>query len=262
MIVHRDDIIIALSTQSKTSTLILQREFERHVSAGAVKLIDDISEIKKFPISALIVYVAPTIDRSGALLDELIERNHWLNEREIAIIALCSEQNFQIADRLFRAGVHDCWPTDPESLSSLAGWIIRYVRRNTLNPKQNKSHNNELSVLAEDIRRKTFHETVATVTHKINNPLSAILAISERALSVSTDRESAGIEPMSQIHECADRILEVTTQLLNLAQPDSIETAAGSMIDVSTSLSEENQIAALARRRFAYRGLPDKLTTS
>lgn len=261
MIEQQSNIIIALSTQHKTATLILQRALERRLPAGVVRLVDEIAQIKDFPISALIVYVAPTIDRSGALLDELIERNSWLIEREIEIIALCSDGSAQVADRLFRAGALDCWPTDPESLSSLAAWIIRYVRRNTLRPKENKFPDNERADLVEDIRRKTFHDTVATVTHQINNPLSAILAISERALSGSANAERAEFEPMSQIHECADRILEVTSQLQDLTQPDSIETAAGPMIDITASQSEDSQIVALARRRFAYSRLPEKLTS-
>lgn len=253
------NIIVALSTQHKTAMLILQRALERGLSAGELRIFDDIAELRDFPSESPIVCVAPAIDRTGALLDEIIVRNGWLSERGIDIIALCYDNDAHITDRLFRAGVHDCWPADPESLSSLAAWIIRYVQRESFKPKENKSDADLSAGLAEDVRRKTYRETAASISHHIISPLSAILAISERAL-MGADLGSAESERLRQIYECAEHILGVTNELLDSDPPDSIETAAGAKIDLSSLRSEETKIAALARRRFAFKSLPETLT--
>lgn len=86
--------------------------------------------------------------------------------------------------------------------------------------------------------RHIVSAVAATLRHRINNPLMAISANVEMMLKNREVLDKDIIDKIEQIGLCAERIKDVTEQLTNLESIRFQDTAAGRMIDLESSDTE------------------------
>lgn len=167
-------------------------------------------------------------------LEECIASYSSLQTEWVEVIALIQRADEKLIRRLFAAGVSDYLTIESGSSGLVADYLYRRAQRlQALYPNTAmRDRTKEGGDLAAEIRRVTFTETVATLNHQINNPLSVILGDTEMMLNDSSaDLSARTISRLRQIHSSAAQISAATERLSQLRDPQSQLTPAGLMID-------------------------------
>ncbi len=169
----------------------------------------------------------------------------------LASFALTDSSEPEFLQELYEFGVTDYFLNVPAGCVTAVARIVREIQKRSLSGAGAKSARNDES-LAEKVRRVTFRETVATINHQINNPLSEILATVEMLNSQENASSFTRATRLRAIQNSARRIQRVTRNLLEIVNPDSRLTPAGNMIELSqeplltseSSASESLQITS------------------
>ena len=105
--------------------------------------------------------------------------------------------------------------------------------------------------IQDKIRQTAFDETVATIIHQINNPLSVILGEIELLVKNPDCGRPDVKKRLGEIQKNARRIQLVTAELLSARASRTIDTPAGRMIDLGgISTNSDSVSPGLSDHRF------------
>jgi signal transduction histidine kinase len=142
-------------------------------------------------------------------------------------------------------------PTDLKLLVVISGQAAAAIRNTRLLAAARRAYR-ELSDaqarLLEAERLRGVTETVGTLNHEVNNPLSAISGNAQLLLRAARSLEADVRRKVESILESARRIQQVTSKMETLIRASSISYPGGEVIlDVNGSVSNDELIAGAAR---------------
>ncbi len=172
--------------------------------------------------------------------DDHLGKRVLSDKSSLGSFALTDSADIDFLRRLFESGVDDYYLNVPAGWSAALARIARESQKHFLSQGPSSPIAKGES-LAERVRRVTFRETVATINHQINNPLSEILATVEMLCAQETELSASAKTRLLEIQKSARRIGYVTDQLLDLVNPESYLTPAGKMIELPTESSRKYQ---------------------
>ncbi|MCI0530717.1 MAG: hypothetical protein L0Y74_02035 [candidate division Zixibacteria bacterium] len=90
-------------------------------------------------------------------------------------------------------------------------------------------------------RLNAILETAAALNHEVNNPLTAVLGNAQLLLLLADKLSPEVVEKLKAIEESALRIREVTSRLMKIIEPVTVEYASGlKMIDIHKSKTKKD----------------------
>ncbi len=243
--------VVCICGESGATLESLRESLVRRIGLVEVRLFRSLSEISPNNVDPA------KIDANFLVLFSIAEQEWrriahrrssvWPLSKAVASFALTDSAEKEFLCELFEAGVDDYFLDVPAGQVAAVGRIVREIeRRNMVESFASERHglldgtdSEEVITesLAERVRRETFRETVATINHEINNPLSEILATVEMLESQGSESIGLRIEGLREIQNSARRIQQVTMRLQDLVNPDSYGTPAGNMIDISKKVA-------------------------
>jgi len=142
-------------------------------------------------------------------------------------------------------------PLDLKLLMVIAGQAAAAIRNTRLLSAARRAYR-ELSETQERLleaeRLRGVTETVGTLNHEVNNPLSAISGNAQLLLRAARSLESDVRRKVESILESARRIQHVTSKMETLIQASSIPYPGGdAILDVESSVSSDELITGVAR---------------
>ena len=222
---------------SDTGTITALRELiDDRLPDVAVKMFRDFREIKPATIDGplLVLFSACEVDWTATEIDW---RHQWFAESGVTALALTDSAEPGFVSKLFEAGVVDYFLDIPAGHVAAVARLAREIQK--VEAKTRLSATQGRESLAERVRQATFRETVATINHHINNPLSELLATVEmlRLDGAEFEADSTLKARLSAIEHSARRIQRVTMRLLDLTDPSPHQTPAGGMIRLPAETS-------------------------
>jgi len=239
---ERTQITVCLCVSDEDTTMALRGLIGDRLPDVAVKTFRYFREINHATIDGplLVLFSACETDWMAT---EINRRHQWFTESGATALALTDSAEPGFVSKLFEAGVVDYFLDIPAGHVAAVARLAREIQKSQANTGLNAAQ--EYESLAEKVRQATFCETVATINHQINNPLSEILATVEmlRLDSAGVEADSTLKVRLSAIEHSARRIQRVTMRLLDLTDPSPHQTPAGGMI----RLPAENSARSASR---------------